>query len=97
MSKPRKPNQRPAGKPTYIWGGVIECENELTVGKTLPPVVELVSPRLDHPERIAQLRAELAAFDAANETIAKLEAENAQLRAKLTALDAPSPPTQDPA
>ncbi len=39
----------PPGKPTYIWGGVTELENELTVGKALPPLVEIIRAHPDDP------------------------------------------------
>jgi hypothetical protein len=95
MSKRRKPEKYPGVKPFYINAGVQELDNDLLIGKPMPPLVEYPNP-LHHPERIARLRAELAEFDAANDTVAKLEAENAQLRAELAALKVTLPPTQDP-
>src|SRR2546430_2504169 len=41
MSRHRKRPVPPPGPATYIPGGVVEGENELTAGRPIPPFVEL--------------------------------------------------------
>src|SRR6185369_1141468 len=41
MSGPRKKRTGPPDDLTYIVGGVVEGENELTAGQPVPPLVEL--------------------------------------------------------
>lgn len=49
MSRHRKRIVPPPGPASYISGGVVEGENELTVGRPVPPLVELtpVGPRFE--------------------------------------------------